>query len=139
MLGKDHDTSKNFISKLQVTRKTIKMIGDPLESIRAVYQRIADTDKQKSLERSWNPPVQAYKSFYHDHWNPTPEKKLKETLSIGKFKHCDIEGLEGQIVSTSFGKSDDKVKEQVNRRRSNFENTVPLRFQAFSKAGPKKS
>jgi hypothetical protein len=42
-------------------------------------------------------------------------------------------------VSTSFGKYDDKVKEQINRSRSKFENTVPLRFQAFSKAGPKKS
>jgi hypothetical protein len=57
MLGKDHDTSENFIGKLQKTRKTIKMIGNPVESIRAVYQRIAETDKQKSLERSWNPPV----------------------------------------------------------------------------------
>jgi hypothetical protein len=138
MLGKDQDTSENFIRKLQMTRKTIKKIGDPVESIRAVYRRIAETDKQKSLERYWNPPVQAYKSFYHDHWNPTSEKKLKETLFIGKFKHCDIEGLEGQIVSTSFGK-DDKVKGQVIRNSSNLENTVPLRFQAFSKAGPKKS
>jgi hypothetical protein len=139
MLAKNHDTSEKFIRKLQMTRKTIKMIGDPAESIRAMNRRIAETDKQKSLERSWNIPVQAYKSFYHDHWNPASDKNLKETPFIGKFKHCDIEGLEDQIVSTSFKKFKDKVKGGVIRRRSNVGNTVPLRFQAFLKGGPRKS
>jgi hypothetical protein len=42
-------------------------------------------------------------------------------------------------VSTGLKKLNDIVKVQVIHKRSNVENTVPLRSQAFLKGGPKKS